>query len=1099
MHIFILVTNDDLSLDIFRARSHADQTGSLTPLVVSLSSIDKSEKVKGVDLICIVDVSGSMYGSKIQLVRESLKYLVNLMNEQDNIALITFTSYTDIICDFTKMTSYNKSSLLDDINNLRAYGGTNIYSALRTGLEFVRHDYSSGDRIASMILLSDGEDNYYSSDRLSSLFKQLLINTGKSNYVFTLHTLGFGSDHDYELMNKLSLIKDGGYFAIQRLLDVQDAYLKIYGSLSTICSVNVNLTIQSNFKIEKVYGMEDMYEASLKNDTKISTFQTTLIQVIYGKNYYFVVLVNIPENTPFGTEVLNATISPLGISKKYLWDETYSNIAYEEYIRCISFTYFSDAYILGNYLGVEKIKEGRAWIEVNYNGVRDWIGEFDDVLYDMNNNYYYGANLLSKLRELKTSQIGIHYNNNENTYINNILYSSHNIDISNLPFIRIVGQTIIKFDININYYYFYLKEGFGEINNLPFSGYGSSLIIYSDDSSGTINITSLSDYIEYYYWNETKTRIQNIIDFSKGGKFIFEKDFPYEFYSRVDGTKDITFNIEFLKLEINGISNTVEHLFEIIAYIVDDREIQNLENNKDYSLPSTIVYEGYYDSKLSLGNIVIKKEEISRYLSSTTHSYLYIIIKKVTLNINIYKHVEGQFIFVSMDNIYSVIPAGFSIFSYLPRGQKSPHLYTLEGKNITIEFSSLGNDLDCKILKYQNYPTGSEELYIDYNKFIIKRREDINKTYINVVQDNNENTTTDNLIISIFSKNNSNSNNSSSNLSYIIKYTSHSFRAITPQRPTARVILLGFARFVYIRTIRICYFSIYFARIREIVYSETLIVTIKVTYKNTLRRLQEDSKKQVECKLEDCNIENQNKYNCSFETNGEEIDNIEIEDDFDFKDQNIDVISKTPIANQYISNLTNLGEKDNFNKKLYILDNSTRYINNDNNEFNITGTMNDKSFNYENLVLTLNSEDSNEKTINYTCKAIKLTGENYTIQCNSNSVIKANFDGAFSDLGNENLIINFMDNPNGTIDFTTDADDDIEDGGDEDPINLKIINKKGPKLTAGGIVGIVVSCVAVLALTTALIICLRKKPNIGEKNNNNSVNSSNIQSTFRNL
>ena len=140
MHIFILVTNDDLSLDIFRARSHADQTGSLTPLVVSLSSIDKSEKVKGVDLICIVDVSGSMYGSKIQLVIESLKYLVNLMNEQDNIVLITFTDYTDIICDFTKMTSYNKSSLLDDINNLEAYGGTNIYSALISGLEFIRHD-----------------------------------------------------------------------------------------------------------------------------------------------------------------------------------------------------------------------------------------------------------------------------------------------------------------------------------------------------------------------------------------------------------------------------------------------------------------------------------------------------------------------------------------------------------------------------------------------------------------------------------------------------------------------------------------------------------------------------------------------------------------------------------------------------------------------------------------------------------------------------------------------------------------------------------------------------------------------------------------------
>ena len=498
MDIFTLITNNDLSLEIVRAKSHSDQTGNLTPLVVSLSSQDKNEKVKGVDLICIVDVSGSMEGNKIELVKDSLKYLVNLMNEQDNMVLIIFSHYVEVISEFTKMTSENKTLLLEDIEDLTAYGGTNIYNALDKALSFIKYDYSSGERIASMILLSDGEDNTYNGDRLSNLFRQLLLNTGKNNYIFTLHTLGFGESHDYELMNKLSLIKDGGYFFIQRLLDVQDAYLKIYGSLSTICFVNVHLTIQSNFKIEKVYGIEDMYEASLKNDTKTSIFQTTLIQVIYGKNYVFVVLVNIPENTPFGTEVLNAKISPLGISKKYLWNQTYSNIAYEEYIKCISTTYFSDAYNVGKIKGVNIIKSGRTWIEVNYNGQRNWVGEFDDVLNDFDNNYYNGgaANLLSKIHELKTTKIGIHYNNNENTFITTILYNSHNIDISKLPIMRIEGQRIIKFDIKINYYYFYLKEGIGEINNLPFSGNGSSLIIYSDNFSSTINITSLSDYIE---------------------------------------------------------------------------------------------------------------------------------------------------------------------------------------------------------------------------------------------------------------------------------------------------------------------------------------------------------------------------------------------------------------------------------------------------------------------------------------------------------------------------------------------------------------------------------------------------------------------------
>ena len=59
------------------------------------------------------------------------------------------------------MTEENKNLILENIEILRASGGTNIYSGLEKGLQLLKNDYSSGDRIASMILLSDGADNYY--------------------------------------------------------------------------------------------------------------------------------------------------------------------------------------------------------------------------------------------------------------------------------------------------------------------------------------------------------------------------------------------------------------------------------------------------------------------------------------------------------------------------------------------------------------------------------------------------------------------------------------------------------------------------------------------------------------------------------------------------------------------------------------------------------------------------------------------------------------------------------------------------------------------------------------------------------------------------
>ena len=75
---------------------------------------------------------------------------------------------------------------------------------------------------------------------------------------------------------------------------------------------------------------------------------------------------------------------------------------------------------------------------------------------------------------------------------------------------------------------------------------------------------------------------------------------------------------------------------------------------------------------------MIKKEEILKYQTS---------------NIT-YNHVEGQFIFVSMDYIYSTIPTGFLISSHLSEGQRPPHLYIFEGRNITIEIINLGVELE---------------------------------------------------------------------------------------------------------------------------------------------------------------------------------------------------------------------------------------------------------------------------------------------------------------------------------------------------------------------------------------------------------------------
>ena len=50
-----------------------------------------------IDLVCVIDHSSSMAGEKIKLVKESLYYLLEIMNENDKLCLILFNNTAQAI------------------------------------------------------------------------------------------------------------------------------------------------------------------------------------------------------------------------------------------------------------------------------------------------------------------------------------------------------------------------------------------------------------------------------------------------------------------------------------------------------------------------------------------------------------------------------------------------------------------------------------------------------------------------------------------------------------------------------------------------------------------------------------------------------------------------------------------------------------------------------------------------------------------------------------------------------------------------------------------------------------------------------------------
>ena len=85
-----------------------------TPFVINIFSPEskKTDKNSNADLICVIDISGSMAGAKIELVKKSLKVLIQLMDKNDRLALILFNESGQLFLDLNYITKEKKIFIL---------------------------------------------------------------------------------------------------------------------------------------------------------------------------------------------------------------------------------------------------------------------------------------------------------------------------------------------------------------------------------------------------------------------------------------------------------------------------------------------------------------------------------------------------------------------------------------------------------------------------------------------------------------------------------------------------------------------------------------------------------------------------------------------------------------------------------------------------------------------------------------------------------------------------------------------------------------------------------------------------------------------------
>ncbi|KAK1151440.1 inter-alpha-trypsin inhibitor heavy chain H6 isoform X2 [Acipenser oxyrinchus oxyrinchus] len=204
------------------------------------------------DVIFVIDVSGSMIGTKIKQTKKAMYTILSDLRPDDHFNLITFSDQVELwkAGSTIQATPHNVKSAKDFVSKIEANGWTDINSALQKAASVLNgsasQDSSGSRRVPLIIFLTDGEPTtgVTSGERIAR-------NARKALGSVSLFGLAFGDDADFPLMRRLSMENRG---VARRIYEDSDAALQLTGFYDEVASPLL-FDIQLNYLDNHVYDV----------------------------------------------------------------------------------------------------------------------------------------------------------------------------------------------------------------------------------------------------------------------------------------------------------------------------------------------------------------------------------------------------------------------------------------------------------------------------------------------------------------------------------------------------------------------------------------------------------------------------------------------------------------------------------------------------------------------------------------------------------------------------------------------------------------------------------------------------------------------------
>jgi Ca-activated chloride channel family protein len=201
-----------------------------------------------------IDRSGSMEGEPLEYAKRACSYVVDLLEPNDILSVVTFEDHADVIMPARRVV--NKDLVKDYIQRIQTGNTTNLYEGLVTACQQVA-SVKSENTLNRVLLLTDGEPTAGTKD-FQSIVGQVAEQKGRG---ISVTALGFGPDYNEELAAGIARRSGGNYYYIARSELIPEVFRRELDTLMRITARNLRLRVHvpRGVTVRQVYGQTPVF------------------------------------------------------------------------------------------------------------------------------------------------------------------------------------------------------------------------------------------------------------------------------------------------------------------------------------------------------------------------------------------------------------------------------------------------------------------------------------------------------------------------------------------------------------------------------------------------------------------------------------------------------------------------------------------------------------------------------------------------------------------------------------------------------------------------------------------------------------------------